>query len=70
MANDKEKNELAERFLAGLRHRDWNVLRSIMTEDIIWSLPRKQCYLGVKPVMWMQSFSARRRLSATVSHSR
>jgi hypothetical protein len=33
-----------------------------MIEDIIWSLPRKQCYLGLSPRCGC------RRLSATVSH--
>jgi hypothetical protein len=33
------KVKLAEHFQAGLRNRDWNSLRPLMTVDVIWSLP-------------------------------
>jgi len=39
MVTDANKEAIAQQFLAGLRSRDWNLLRSIMTEDIVWSLP-------------------------------
>jgi hypothetical protein len=39
MVTDANKETIAQQFLAGLRSRDWNLLRSIMTEDIVWSLP-------------------------------
>jgi ketosteroid isomerase-like protein len=39
MVTDADKKAIAQQFLAGLRSRDWSLLRSIMTEDIVWSLP-------------------------------
>ena len=30
---------MAGQFLAGLRTRDWELLRSILLEDVVWSLP-------------------------------
>jgi ketosteroid isomerase-like protein len=39
MPNREDKREIAETFLLGLRTRDWDLLRKIMTSDIVWSLP-------------------------------
>jgi len=39
MANEQEKQYLAETFLTGLRSRDWDLMRSIMTDDIVCTLP-------------------------------
>jgi ketosteroid isomerase-like protein len=39
MVTDADKKAIAQKFLAGSRSRDWSLLRSIMTEDIVWSLP-------------------------------
>jgi len=39
MTNDQEKRQVAEIFLEGSRNRDWDQMRSIMTEDIVWTLP-------------------------------
>jgi ketosteroid isomerase-like protein len=39
MASDKEKNDIAQTFLTALRNRDWELMRSIMVNDIVWSLP-------------------------------
>jgi ketosteroid isomerase-like protein len=39
MLTEAEKNEIAQQFLTGLQNRDWDLLRSIMTDDIVWSLP-------------------------------
>ena len=39
MVTDVDKKAIAQKYLAGLRSRDWSLLRSIMTEDIVWSLP-------------------------------
>jgi len=36
---DTEKNQLAQTFMSGLRNRDWNLLHSIMTSGIIWTVP-------------------------------
>jgi hypothetical protein len=38
MVTDTDKKAIAQQFLAGLRSRDWNLLRSIMTEDIVLRL--------------------------------
>jgi len=37
--NDTEKKAIAEQFLTGLRNRNWESLRAIMADDIVWSLP-------------------------------
>ena len=39
MTTNKEKAEIAQKFITGLRTRDWPLLKSIMDEDVIWSLP-------------------------------
>lgn len=37
--SEQEKRCIAESFIRGLGSRDGNLLRSIMTEDVVWSLP-------------------------------
>jgi ketosteroid isomerase-like protein len=39
MATDELKKTIAQQFLEALRSRDWGLLRSIMTDDIVWTLP-------------------------------
>ena len=39
MLTDREKNDIAQPVLTALRSRDWRLMRSIMINDIIWSLP-------------------------------
>lgn len=39
MSIDPVKQHAAQTFLTGLRNRNWDLLRSIMTEDIVWTLP-------------------------------
>ena len=39
MPNSDDKRHIAETFLLGLRTRDWALLRKIMTDDIVWTLP-------------------------------
>lgn len=39
MVTDEEKNQIAQSFLTALRNRDWELMRSIMMSDIVWSLP-------------------------------
>jgi hypothetical protein len=39
MPERENKQEIAEAFLIGLRTRNWDLLRKIMTSDIVWSLP-------------------------------
>lgn len=46
MISNQEKTELAQKFLAGLRSSDWNLLKSLMTEDVVWSLPGKSRISG------------------------
>lgn len=36
---EQEKKAIAQSFIRGLGSRDGNLLRSIMTEDVVWSLP-------------------------------
>jgi ketosteroid isomerase-like protein len=42
----QEKRTIAEEFLRGLRNRDANHLRSIMVEDVVWSLPGESLMSG------------------------
>lgn len=44
--NETEKKEIAEKFITGLSNRDANVLKSIMTDDVVWSLPGKSLMSG------------------------
>jgi len=46
MATDSEKKQIAEKFLGALRDRNWNVFRSLITEDIVWSLPGRSLISG------------------------
>lgn len=46
MTTEKEKTEIAQQFLAGLRNRDWDLLKSIMSDDIVWSLPGSSLISG------------------------
>ena len=39
MAIDEHKKSIAWQFLEALGSRDWGLLRSIMTDDIVWTLP-------------------------------
>jgi FixJ family two-component response regulator len=42
----KQKILLAEHFLAGLRDRNWDIFRSIMSEDVVWNLPGNSVISG------------------------
>ncbi|AYL93892.1 nuclear transport factor 2 family protein [Mucilaginibacter celer] len=33
------KEQLANKFLNGLRNRDWDLMRSALTDDVTWTLP-------------------------------
>jgi len=39
MAIDEHKKTIARQFLEALRSRDWGLLRSLITDDIVWTLP-------------------------------
>jgi uncharacterized protein len=44
---ETEKKEIAQNFITGLRcNRNGNLLSSIMTVDVIWSLPRQRPMSG------------------------
>jgi ketosteroid isomerase-like protein len=36
---EEQKNDVAQKFLGGLRNRDWESMHSIMHQDVVWSLP-------------------------------
>jgi uncharacterized protein len=44
--DESEKKEIAQRFITGLRNRDGNSLKSVMTEDVVWSMPGKSLMSG------------------------
>jgi ketosteroid isomerase-like protein len=46
MTTEFEKDEIAHQFLTALRNRDWELMRSIMTRDTVWSLPRTSLISG------------------------
>jgi uncharacterized protein len=41
-----KKTEIANQFLAGLRTRDWELLKSIMASDVVWNLPGSSLISG------------------------
>lgn len=43
---DTEKKKIAETFIAGLRSRDVDLLSSILSSDVIWSLPGQSVMSG------------------------
>ena len=43
---EQDKRKIARDFLRGLRDRDANLLRSIMTDDVFWSLPGESLMSG------------------------
>ena len=43
---ESEKKEIALKFINALSSRDGSLLRSIMTDDIVWSLPGKSPMSG------------------------
>lgn len=43
---EAEKKEIAQGFITGLTNRDANLLKSIITDDVVWSLPGKSLMSG------------------------
>jgi uncharacterized protein len=43
---EQDKRKIAQDFLRGLRDRDANLLRSIMTNDVVWSVPGESLMSG------------------------
>jgi len=39
MLTEPMKQEIGEKFLTALRSHDWELMRTIMAPDIVWSLP-------------------------------
>jgi len=46
LLTDVEKKQLAETFLHALGTKNWDLLRSIITEDISWTLPGESVISG------------------------
>ena len=46
MTTELKKIEIANQFLSGLRSRDWNLLKSIMADDVVWNLPGSSLISG------------------------
>ena len=46
MHTELEKTELAKQFLTGLRTRDWDLLKSIIADGAVWSLPGNSLISG------------------------
>src|SRR5258707_15017974 len=46
MATEDQKSEIAQKFLTGLRNHDWDLLKSIMAPDVVWSLPGRSLISG------------------------
>ena len=43
---EQDKRQIAHDFLRGLRDQDANLLRSIMTDEVVWSLPGQSLMSG------------------------
>jgi uncharacterized protein len=50
VTSDSEKKEIGQKFISGLRTGDWELLRSLMTADIVWSLPGSSLISGTANV--------------------
>ncbi len=46
MNSEKQKQEIAQTFLASLRDRDWKLLKSVLSGDVVWNLPGKSLISG------------------------
>src|SRR5208283_4923084 len=46
MTTELKKTEIASQFLTGLRTRDWDLLKSIMADDVTWNLPGSSLISG------------------------
>ncbi len=43
---DTEKIAVAQEFLVGLKTQEWDRLRAVMTEDIVWIMPGRSLISG------------------------
>jgi uncharacterized protein len=46
MTTELKKIEIANQFLTGLRTRDWDLLKSVMANDLVWNLPGSVLFQG------------------------
>jgi hypothetical protein len=46
MTTELKKIEIANQFLSGLRTRDWDLLKSVMANDLVWNLPGSSLISG------------------------
>jgi ketosteroid isomerase-like protein len=46
VADEAEKRVVVDKFLEGLCEGDWSLIKSVMAEDIVWSLPGRNLISG------------------------
>lgn len=46
MTTELEKTEIAKQFLTGLRTRDWDLVKSVMADNVTWNLPGSSLISG------------------------
>ena len=46
VADEAEKRVVADKFLTGFCEGEWGLLKSVMAEDIVWSLPGRNLISG------------------------
>ena len=44
--SENEKLVLGSRFLSSWKNRDWDTMKSLLTEDVVWSLPGESILSG------------------------
>jgi ketosteroid isomerase-like protein len=72
VVTEDEKKDVAQKFLGGLRNRDWESMRSIMHADVVWSLPGTSLMSGeargVEAVIKRAQMIAAYGLQVSVKH--
>lgn len=72
MHTDATKEKIAEQFLNGLRTRDWDSMRAIITDDIAWSVPGRSLISGeahgADAIIERAQLIASYRLTFTLKH--
>jgi ketosteroid isomerase-like protein len=46
MTTELEKTEIAKQFLTGLRTRDWDLVKSVLADNVTWNLPGSSLISG------------------------
>ena len=49
LPTEEHKLAVANQFLTAMKNKDWELMRSVMREDISWTLPGKSILSGVAP---------------------